>query len=132
MAKALSRKLERRVRKGRKAAGRSIGILRADGKPAPGAIVGAAVAGVAGVAGIVAAAHRLRKSVNGKATLHVRTAGEQWIIAVEGTDEPLDAFRTKEEAVEAAREAATRSAPSELVIHRLDGTVMKRHSYAAA
>ena len=131
MAKSLSKKIGKRTRKRRKAVGKSLKNLRSDGRPSTGAIVGAAVAGVAGVAGIVAAIQHLRKSSNGKATLHVRTAGEQWIIAADGKDEPLDTFRTKEEAVEAAREAAARSAPSELVIHRLDGTVMKRHSYAA-
>ena len=132
MAKSLSKKVKKRVRKGAKAIEKSMKNLRADEGRSTGKLVGAAVAGVAGVVGIAAAIQHLRKGKNGKVTLHVRTEGDHWVLVAEGGDEPLDSFRTKEEAVEAARDAAAQAAPSVLVIHRLDGSVMKTHSYAPA
>lgn len=132
MAKSLSKKVKKRVRKGAKAVEKSMKSLRANERPSTGKLVGAAVAGVAGVVGIAAAVQHLRKGSNGKVTLHVRTEGDHWVLVADGADEPVETFRTKEEAVEAARNAAAQAAPSELVIHRLDGTVMKTHSYASA
>ena len=128
MAKSIGETVKKRVRKGAEALGRK----KAPDGPAKAKLVGVAVAGVAGMAGIVAAVQHLRKGSNGTATLHVRTRGDEWILAADGREEPLEAFRTKEEAVDAARKAAAEAAPSELVIHRLDGSVMKTHHYEPA
>ncbi len=137
MSKTVPQKVAKRVRKGVKAAEKSITRLTpgrggSAAKVAGVAVAGVAVAGVAGVAGVTAAVRRLRKGANGRATLHVRTEGDQWVIAADGRDGPIDAFRTKEEAVHAARNAAAEAAPSELVIHRLDGSVMDSHCYEPA
>jgi len=129
MAKTLRQNVATRVRKGVKAAEKSITRLTPNGGPSATTVAGVAVAGVAGVAGVTAAVRHLRKGMNGRATLHVRTEGDQWVIVAEGGNGPIDAFRTKEEAVHAARDTASEAAPSELVIHRLDGSVMDSHSY---
>lgn len=50
-----------------------------------------------------------------------------WINEVEGGGE-LSRHDTKEEAVDAGREAA-RASSTEHVIHRLDGTIAERNSY---
>lgn len=131
MAKPLSKKVEKQIRKGTKAVEKTFDRLTPDDTPSTGVIVGAAVAGVAGVAGIVAGIRHLRNGTDTHATLHVRASGDQWVVVAEGRDDPLDVFSTKEDAVDAARDAAGQAAPSELVIHRLDGSEMQRHSYAA-
>jgi hypothetical protein len=130
MAKSLKKKVEQRVRKGVKSAGKIIDKLSPNrGGPSAAKVAGVAVAGVAGAAGVVAAVQHFRKSSKGRATLHVRADGDRWIIAMDGAEEPADAFSTKEEALHAARDVAADAAPSELVIHRLDGSVMDKHSY---
>jgi hypothetical protein len=130
MAKPISKKLEKRVRRGAKAARKSLDRLTPNGGPSAGKVAGIAAAGVAGVAGAAAAIHYFRRGSDGVAELHVQPDGEQWIIIAEGADDPIDRFGTKEEAVDAARDAAADAAPSELVIHRLDGSVMRSHGYA--
>lgn len=130
MAKPISKKLEKRVRRGAKAARKSIDRLTSNGGPSAGQVAGVAAAGVAGVAGVAAAIHYFRRDSDGTAELHVQPDGEQWVVIAEGADHPIDRFGTKEEAVDAARDAAAEAAPSELIIHRLDGSVMRSHSYA--
>ena len=132
MAKSLKRRVEKRVKKGVKAAEKSLEKLKPGSGRSVAKVAGVAAVGVAGVAGIVAAVQHLRKGKNGRTTLHVRTEGDVWVITADGADGPIESFRTKEEAVDAAREAAGRAAPSELVIHRLDGSVMTSHSYQTA
>lgn len=132
MQKTLRKKVAKRVRKGVKAAERSITRLTPDRGRSAATVAGVAAAGVAGAAGLVAAVRHLRRSANGRMTLHVRTEGDRWVVATENGTPPIDAFRTKEEAVHAGREAAAEAAPSKLVIHRLDGSVMDSHSYEPA
>lgn len=132
MAGSLGKTVKKRVRKGMKKAEKTFDKLTPDRGPGAAKVAGMAAVGVAGVAGIVAAIRHLRDGADGTTALHVRADGDQWIIAVEGADGALERFRTKEEAVSAAREAAAEAAPSELVIHRLDGSVMTSHSYQAS
>jgi len=47
----------------------------------------------------------------------------------DGSDDPIQKFRTKATAVRAARKAAADAAPSDLLIHASDGTVQATHSY---
>lgn len=139
-AKPISKKIEKRVKKGRKAAKKQAKAAKKQAKavkktltpgssPSKAKVAGAAAAGVAGIAGVAAALHYLRRDSKGRATLHVVAHESEWHITAEGENEPLDRFSTKEEAVDAARSAAQEAAPSELVIHRLDGSVMRSHSY---
>lgn len=139
-AKPISKKIEKRVKKGRKAAKKQAKAvekkakavkesLTPGNKPSRAKVAGVAAAGVAGIAGLAAALHYLRRDSQGRATLHVVANDSEWHITADGQEEPLHRFPTKEEAVDAAREAAQEAAPSDLVIHRLDGSVMRSHSY---
>lgn len=158
MAKPISEKIEKKMKKGAKAAEKKAKKgAKAAGKKAKSAekkakkvekqvrkklgmssgpsrakVAGVAAAGVAGLAGIAAAVAYLKRDSQGRATLHVTADDSEWLITADGKDEPLERFSTKEEAVDAAREAAQKAAPSELVIHRLDGSVMRSHSYQPA
>lgn len=150
-AKPISKKIEKRVEKSRKAVQKGAKAveksakavekkakavekkvrkkLESNSKASPAKVVGVAAAGVAGIAGIAAALHYLRRDSAGRARLHVVASESDWLLTAEGKDGPLETFRTKEEAVDAARGVAQKAAPSELVIHRLDGSVMRSHSY---
>lgn len=149
-AKPISKKIEKRVKKGRKAVekqakkGRKAvekqakkiekrvkSTLASKDGASRAKVAGVAAAGVAGVAGIAAAVRLLRRDAKGRVRLHVLANESEWHIKADGEDEPLDRFPTKEEAIDAAREAAQKAAPSELVIHRLDGSVQRSHSYEA-
>ena len=91
----------------------------------------AAALGVAlvGAAGITAAYRFLRRS-DGVATLHVEPDGEDgWMIRDGDSAAPVSSFGTKREALLAARAAAADAAPSQLVIHRSDGSVSRKHRY---
>lgn len=87
------------------------------------AAVGAVAAAAAGVA-VVRAVRRDRRTV-----LHVSPNEERWEIRAEGNKAPSKTFDTKEEAVTFARGMAHRRVPSELVIHRADGSEQDRHTY---
>lgn len=90
------------------------------------ATLGAAAA--AAVAGVVVA--KLRSG--GRSTvLHVRPGADGWDLVSGRDDESLASFATKRDAVAAGRAAAHRCVPSELVVHRSDGSVQKHHSYEA-
>ncbi|HET9948232.1 MAG TPA: DUF2188 domain-containing protein [Longimicrobiales bacterium] len=121
MARIISRRLAKRVRRGAKAVANS----RATTK----------IAGVAGAmasaAGIAAAMRYLRRGSPNGATLHVVPNGDGWAITSGDSSEPIKTFATKKEAVDAGRAAAAKSAPSDLVIHRSDGSVQIQHTYEA-
>lgn len=90
------------------------------------ATLGAAAA--AAVAGVAVA--KLRSG--GRSTvLHVRSGEHGWVLLSGRDDEPLASFATKREAVAAGRAAAHECVPSELVVHRSDGSVQRHHSYEA-
>ena len=148
MAKPISKKIEKNVKKGakavekkakegaeavektakkaRKQVEKKLGTKKG---PSKAKVAGVAAAGVAGLAGLAAAVAYLKRDSKGRATLHVLAKDSEWLVTSDDKDEPLERFSTKEEAVEAAREAAQKVAPSELVIHRLDGSIMRSHSY---
>lgn len=143
-AKPISKKVEKRVKKGAKAVEKKAKAVEKKAKSVEKAVkkklksrkggskaktAALAAAGVAGVAGIAAALHYLRRDKKGRAKLHVVAHDSEWHVTAEGRDEPVERFSTKEEAVEAGRKAAQKAAPSDLIIHRLDGSVMRSHSY---
>lgn len=142
--KPISKKIEKRVRKGAKAVEKKAKAaekkaksvrktarkkLKASKGRSKAKVASLAAAGVAGIAGIAAAVHYLRRDSKGRAKLHVVANGSEWHLTAEGKDDPVERFSTKEEAVEAGRKAAQEAAPSDLVIHRLDGSIMRSHSY---
>jgi len=133
MAK-MSKKMEKQLGKGAKAVGDAVGDsverVSDEVKSHPGRSAAAAL-GVAlvGAAGITAAYRFLRRS-DGVATLHVEPDDEDgWMIRDGGSDAPVNSFGTKREALLAARAAAADAAPSQLIIHRVDGSVTRKHRY---
>lgn len=91
------------------------------------AIAGAAVAGVAAAA--TAAGIMVSRRGGTPITYHVRPAEDGWTVSPEGASAPASTHSTKRAAVTEARRLAGEHAPSQLVIHRTDGTVQARHSY---
>ncbi len=69
---------------------------------------------------------------NDRKVLHVEPHEEGWQIVVEGMPRYEHLESTKKVAVGAARELAKRHQPSELIIHRQDGSVQTRSSYDEA
>jgi hypothetical protein len=98
-------------------------VLHTKGAKVAAAAVGVAAVAAAGVA-VARAARSGRRDI-----LRVTPRGERWEVRVEGNKNPSKVFDTKEEAVAAAREMAHRRLPSELVIHRADGSEQDHHSY---
>jgi len=134
MVKILTKKMEKRLAKSaksvRKAVGDSVDMVADEARSHPGRSAAAAL-GVAlvGAAGVTAAYRYLRRS-NGEATLHVVPDGDDgWMIQDEGSPTAVSSFGTKREALRAARAAAADAAPSQLVIHRADGSVSREHRY---
>lgn len=55
--------------------------------------------------------------------IHVRRDAEHWYANIEGDDEVLAVGLTRAEVVAAIRAVARSAAPSELVVHRRDGSI---------
>lgn len=60
---------------------------------------------------------------------HVSTHGDGWKVQLEGADVPVATAGTKEEALETARGLAKDSEPSQVVVHKMDGTIQHSYSY---
>lgn len=60
---------------------------------------------------------------------HVTTHDEGWQVKAEGAERATSVHPTKNEAVAASRELATAQEPSEVIIHRVDGTIQNRNTY---
>ena len=93
------------------------------------AIAGAAVAGVAAAATAAGIMVSRRGGGGTPTTYHVRPAQDGLTVSPEGASAPASTHSTKRAAVTEARRLAGEHAPSQLVIHRTDGTVQARHSY---
>jgi hypothetical protein len=132
MANPISKKTEKRLRRGAKTVEKSIKNLRPGRKKSgrKSSVVAGTGVLVAAAAGAAVAVRLLTKGPLDAATFHVNLDGDGgWNLRAEGSDDPIQAFRTKAMAVRAARKAAADAAPSDLVIHLSDGTVQATHSY---
>lgn len=98
----------------------------------------AAAAGLAAAATTAAVVIKRRSSVKKVATgsssakraiYHVKRAGRHWAVHAEGAARASSLHPTKKEAVAAGRALASERRPSELLIHRLDGSVQDTRSY---
>ena len=87
----------------------------------------AAAAGVAAAAAVGYAT--LRNGSKSRTTYHLLPNDEGWEIRAEGADRATKKFDTKDEALDAARDLARNAEPSQLIIHRTDGTVSTSHTY---
>lgn len=88
----------------------------------------AAVVGTGLAAGALMGFTALRKWASTPVVLHVVPDGDQWKVTQED-GQSVETFERKKEAVSAARDLAHRRIPSQLVIHRSDGTIQTRHTY---
>jgi len=73
-----------------------------------------------------------KKAAVKRVVVHVVTADEGWKVEREGTTAPLSTHSTKDEALDAARTVAQKSTPSQVVVHRMDGTIQTNYTYDPA
>ena len=66
-----------------------------------------------------------------RAVFSVGSREDGWAVTLSGAANALGVYPTKDEALEAARGLAAAHAPSQLVVHRKDGTVQDTLSYEA-
>jgi poly(hydroxyalkanoate) granule-associated protein len=69
--------------------------------------------------------------VAARAIFSVGSREDGWAVTLAGAPNALGVYPTKDEALEAARALASAQAPSQLVVHRKDGTVQDTLSYEA-
>jgi hypothetical protein len=55
----------------------------------------------------------------------------RWKLAQDGYDKVLGTFNDKAEGIESGRRWAKANMPSQLVIHKLDGTIQTEYTYGA-
>jgi len=60
---------------------------------------------------------------------HVAPHEEGWKLTLEGTDKPVSVHNTKDDAMTAAREVAKKAEPSQVIVHKMDGTVQSQFGY---
>lgn len=100
-----------------------------------GAAAGVAAAATAAV--VVSRKPELKKKLGDAASrmvsrmtvYHVKRSGDRWAVEIEGAARASSLHATKKEALAAARDFASNKRPSQLVIHRVDGTIQDTHSY---
>jgi hypothetical protein len=65
-----------------------------------------------------------------RTVFHVATRDGKWVVTREGRpDGEFDAFETQHEAIERARDEAQQQRPSQVKIHRADGTIQNEFTY---
>jgi poly(hydroxyalkanoate) granule-associated protein len=69
------------------------------------------------------------KKASARTVYHVTTAEEGWKVLAEGTKEPIAVANTKDEAVTTARDMAKAVEPSQVVVHKMDGTIQTSYAY---
>jgi hypothetical protein len=57
------------------------------------------------------------------------SSADEWVISRENDDTFREQYRTKEEAVNAAKERARRQEPSQVKVHRSDGNMEYESTY---
>lgn len=68
-------------------------------------------------------------SSNGRTVYHVLPASEGWQVKGEGAERSVSHHSTKKEALSAGRELAHGKVPSQLVVHKSDGSIQESWSY---
>jgi poly(hydroxyalkanoate) granule-associated protein len=64
-----------------------------------------------------------------RTVFHVSPHDEGWKLMLEGKKDPVSVHSTKDEAMTAAREAAKKAEPSQVVVHKMDGTIQSQFGY---
>lgn len=73
-----------------------------------------------------------KTKVPARLVYHVATHEDGWKVERQGTDKPLSTHATKDLAIDAAREIAQATEPSQVVVHRMDGTIQTNYTYDPA
>ena len=60
------------------------------------------------------------------------TSGDKWLLSQENSDSKCDDFRTKQEAVEAAKARVRKQEPSQVKVHKSDGSIEYESAYGQA
>jgi hypothetical protein len=60
---------------------------------------------------------------------HVVPKGDDWAVRREGASKPGKVFENKQDAVDHGRDAAKKQEPSQLIIHKKDGTIQTEYTY---
>lgn len=107
---------------------------RETGKKSTGLSKGKVLAAGAGVAAAAAAAGvaYFRKGSGageGRSVYHVLPADEGWAIQGDGADRAVSKHPTKKDALTAARDLVHAKVPSQLVVHKSDGSVQESWTY---
>jgi hypothetical protein len=68
---------------------------------------------------------------NDRTVYHVvpNASADQWVISLENDDTFREEYRTKEEAVEAAKQRARRQEPAQVKVHKSDGNMDYESTY---
>ncbi len=95
---------------------------------------GKALATAAGVAAATAAGVAVVKKYKSSGSrplkvYHVVPDNDGWSVKAEDSERASSTHSTKKAALDAARELVKNREPSQLIIHRLDGTVQDAHTY---
>jgi hypothetical protein len=85
--------------------------------------------GAAGVAAAAVAGIAVKRKLGGATVYTVRPTDDGWAVAADGSKRASSTHKTKREAVDAGRSLAKSKAPSQLIIHRVDGSVQDSHTY---
>jgi hypothetical protein len=60
---------------------------------------------------------------------HVTHKDGQWHVLLEGTSTPISSYDTKDKAFAAAHQRAESNKPSQIKIHKMDGTFEEERTY---
>jgi hypothetical protein len=97
---------------------------------------GQLIAGAAGLAAAATAAgavlYKMKSGSGHRTVYHVKPNGEGWAVEGDGAERATSTHETKKEALSAARELAHKKVPSQLVVHKADGSVQEKFSYDTA
>lgn len=97
---------------------------------------GQLIAGAAGLAAAATAAgavlYKMKSGSGHRTVYHVKPNGEGWAVEGDGAERASSTHETKKEALSAARELAHKKVPSQLVVHKADGSVQEKFSYDTA
>jgi uncharacterized protein YdaT len=62
---------------------------------------------------------------------HVAPSDDRWEVKAEGAQRATKLTDTKKEALAAAKDLAKNQKPSQVIIHKMDGTIQTEHTYKA-
>jgi hypothetical protein len=60
---------------------------------------------------------------------HVAPHGEEWEVMAEGAERATSLHETKQKAIDAARALAMNQKPSQVIMHKEDGTIQREYTY---